>query len=194
MWHPIEHAILDQLEECSKGERFSLPESSDPVLYFALRSELRGANPVEGMALALKLAEALDVELESPSAAARIRALLQREPEAVRLIREHVLEDGGLDETRLFMRGEGRDAILSAPQFGEREPENATPLRNFLNPVNGRSVPRVVAGADSNELSKRSPDGQRNRTLDRSRSVDRSDIAEGEEGIAQPSLESRRGR
>jgi hypothetical protein len=132
MGRPIGEVILDHLERGCDGERFSLPKWIEPLLRRALERELKAADPLAGVISVLKFAEAFDGELDSPSAAARIRAVLRDNPAAVRLIKERLLRSRSLDETRALARQEGRKMTSRAPVFGEGVPAGTMPLRELL--------------------------------------------------------------
>jgi hypothetical protein len=149
MNRPFEREVSFSLRRRLRGERFELPEACELRLRTALRAELHSADPLVGIRRALQLAAAFDGPLASPSVAARIRAVLQSDRRALKLIREKLLGTRSLDERRAFLRREGRDEAPRAPVLDERATKDTVPLRTLLNPVHGNSVPRANRGKDA---------------------------------------------
>src|SRR5262249_13175663 len=89
---------------------------------------------------ALKLAEAFDTTLESPSIAAAIRNVLRDHPAAAEIIRKRILRPKGIDAARRFASGEGRGIALRAPSFDAPDAARGVPLRSSLDPTSGTGI------------------------------------------------------
>jgi hypothetical protein len=142
----LERAVIDALRPGEGGERFDLPATARPRLARALRSDLAGTSSAAALRTALELAAALDHELDSPSAAARVREVLRSDPDAVALLRAEWLGARPIDEQRLFAKREGRRLSVAAPTMGEGAPPRSIPLRALLDPsgpLRGQRGPSV---------------------------------------------------
>lgn len=123
----MERAILARL---TRGdlERFELSDVAIRALGRILVAVLRGPDATAEVRRVLQLATALEKELESPAAAARLRTLLAGEPDARTLIRRDILRLGTIDETRDFLRREGREVFVTAPDLDALEQERTRAL------------------------------------------------------------------
>jgi hypothetical protein len=101
------------------------------------------ADPTRAVIDALKLAEAFDTRLASPSVAAAIRRMLRHHPVACGIIRDRVLRPKGIDAVRSFAIGEGRTVAIRAPSFGKDESSSGVPLRAFLDPIRRSPIRRA---------------------------------------------------
>lgn len=98
-------------------ERYAIPIWAWPALERALRRTLDAEGAGEELGHLIRLAIALETELESPGAAASIRSMLRGEPRALLVIRRTFVDESGLDEARRFLRSEGRAVDFGAPKI-----------------------------------------------------------------------------
>jgi hypothetical protein len=121
-------------------ERFELDAMLAPIV----RRWLERDDAFEAVRAILKLAVALERDLESPSAARELKRILASEPTAVDLIRDRLLDRRPIDETRRFLRSEGREDAIRAPSEAEDAPEGAFPLSRWIDRAGGIRWPRIV--------------------------------------------------
>src|SRR5687768_2176212 len=110
----LEDVILGALRRGS-AERFELSELDMPRLALVFASIGHRTGACAELYRALQLAIALEESLESPTAAARIRTLAQEAPDVLALLRKQLGPAKAMDETRRFLKSEGREVVLSAP-------------------------------------------------------------------------------
>ncbi len=144
MAYDLERVVMLQLRRGSGEERFELPGSIEPLLSRALDRDLSRPEPLPAIHAALKLAAAFADGLQSPSIAARIRAVLRSDVRAIRLISDRLLNDRPINRARSFAEREGRPISLQAPKESDLVPVDSVPLRAFLDNAGGIRMPRVV--------------------------------------------------
>ena len=128
---PFARAIIQRLR-LGERERYELAAVELAPLSRILQATLRKPNAVAQLVRALKLAEALEETLGSPTASRSIIDLLRAEPEAVELIRKRILRSGGIDEMRKFQKREGRLEPPAAPALDTTPEPNAIRLSTLL--------------------------------------------------------------
>ena len=122
-------------------EKFELPKTAEAPVRRALIDAAAGAHAREEVESVLRLVVALETRLASPTAAIRLRAWLRDTPELHDLIRALGLYGAkSVDQTRDFLRREGRSMDLGAPQLDSTAPDGAIPLRTL---IGGRTLRRV---------------------------------------------------
>jgi hypothetical protein len=110
----LEEAILAALVR-GTAERYELQDFELPRLSRMFAGAARRAGARAELYRVLQLAVALEETLESPTAAARIRTLAQEAPDVLEELRKRLGTAKAMDETRRFLRSEGRDVVLRAP-------------------------------------------------------------------------------
>jgi hypothetical protein len=127
-------AIVDRLIP-GEAERFLLPADALPALRSVLEAVLRSPRAVEELREILRLSVALEQSLESPTASRVLLDLLKSDPEAVHLIGTRLTKKGVIDDTRRFMRREGRYDGPAAPRYGEDPEPGTMRLSSMLDPA-----------------------------------------------------------
>jgi hypothetical protein len=110
----LEEAILAALCR-GTTERYELPELDLPRLRLMVARAAHGGRAGAELFRVMQLAIALEETFESPTAAARIRALAQEAPEVLDQLRKQLGSAKAMDETRRFLHREGREVVLRAP-------------------------------------------------------------------------------
>ena len=110
----LEDAILASLTP-SAPERYALDAATLPRLLRLFQREAVRPSATREFYRVVQVAIALEDELQSPSAAMQIWWLLETVPEIVAELRRRFCSSSALDETRRFLRREGRAALLRAP-------------------------------------------------------------------------------
>ena len=133
----IEQAVLNALERGS-SEDYELPAHRRDPLAAAVQRAAVGPDAVAEMQRLLELTSALAGELNSLTAAEAIREMIRDCPEALNVVRTHILRDDAADEVRSFLEREGRAVPLKAPKVDDQTNGEQTKLRDFLNPGSER--------------------------------------------------------
>ena len=114
--HRIDNVIFAVL---CKGtcEKFELTEDAARQLRAAFEGMMKRPGAESEVRRLLAIAVALERELESPTAASTLLAILRADPIASLIVSTKILREGAVDETRRFLRSEGREEVLRAPSF-----------------------------------------------------------------------------
>ncbi len=114
----LERAILAALCR-GTTERFELPAHALPRLCRVRDQAASGSAAAAELYRVLQLVVALRESLDSPTAAARLEVLAHGAPEVLDQLRQRLGRSRSMDETRRFLRSEGREVALRAPGLPE---------------------------------------------------------------------------
>ncbi len=129
----FERTLLSEMRRGDGQERFDLPEAAMARLRSALEQDLAAPDPMKALVRALQLTTSFDLQLASPSIAARLRALLRGDQSAMEILRTAMFASPPADdELHTYVRREGRDEVLCVPQVPE--PPRSVTLRTLIDP------------------------------------------------------------
>lgn len=128
---PSDALIARLVHDDEDGERYTFLPGTEAVLARQLDAlEATGDDAWPALEALLRLAIALDGELESPRAAELVRQGLRASPFAAETIARHTYSSRSIDRARAFLASEGRAEPLAAP----RAPSGGVSARDFMNP------------------------------------------------------------
>jgi hypothetical protein len=127
----MEEVILQQLRQ-GVLEAYELSTDALSAMRRALGRVLERDDAPAELTRVLQLAVALERELGSPTAAQAIIDLLRSEPDAVDVVRGILAGRAAIDETRRFLRHEGRLETPRAPKHDAVAPPGTMQLSSLL--------------------------------------------------------------
>jgi len=101
----------------------------------SLSEELDGPQAGAAVDDLLRLMVVLRKKRGAPEAADALADALRSVPGAVDVVRRRHVSVGGIDARRMFMRREGREADMTAPDHAAEAPQGTLPLKAMFEPL-----------------------------------------------------------